>query len=243
MKILIIGATSLIAQETARLLANSGNELFLAARSPNKLAAIAADLRIRGCGAVHTKALDLAETSGHASLIQCAIEALKEIDLLLVCYGLLGGQDANLNCDQAQRVIDTNFSSVVSLLTRISPFFEAQHGGSIVVISSVAGDRGRQSNYTYGASKAALNIYLQGLRNRLYHSGVHVLTIKPGFVDSPMTAEIAKNILFSTPDRIAKSILRAIAKRRDEAYVPWFWKPIMFAIVRIPESFFKRMML
>ena len=140
-------------------------------------------------------------------------------------------------------MLHTNFLSAVSLLTPLANRFEAQKAGTLVVISSVAGDRGRQSNYVYGASKGALSVFLQGLRNRLARSGVAVVTVKPGFVDTPMTAGVKKNALFATPDKVAQGIVRAADARKDEVYLPGFWGPNRFAIRGIPERVFKRMKL
>jgi len=143
----------------------------------------------------------------------------------------------------AMMELQTNFTTVVSLLTLLANLFERQGRGSIAVISSVAGDRGRQSNYVYGAAKGALTIYLQGLRNRLAKANVHVLTIKPGFVDTPMTRDFKKGLLWVGPDVIARGIVKAIDKRKDVAYLPFFWRYIMFIIKIIPERIFKRLSL
>jgi short-subunit dehydrogenase len=156
----------------------------------------------------------------------------------------LGDQKA---CEQdfslAEKEIRTNFLSCVSLLTLISNEMEKEKAGTIAVISSVAGDRGRQSNYIYGSAKGALNLFLQGLRNRMYPLGVRVLTIKPGFVDTPMTAAFKKNILFAKPDQIARGIVKAIDRKKDVVYLPFFWWGIMAIIKAIPEWIFKRLKL
>ena len=142
-----------------------------------------------------------------------------------------------------EQALRTNFLSVVSLLTPIANQLEKQHYGCIAVISSVAGDRGRQSNYVYGAAKGALTIFLQGLRNRLQAANVCVLTIKPGFVDTPMTADLKKGALWAKPESVAKGIYRAIKRRKNSVYLPWFWWPIMMVIRHIPEPIFKRLKL
>jgi short-subunit dehydrogenase len=129
------------------------------------------------------------------------------------------------------------------MLTPIADFFEKQKHGVITVISSVAGDRGRQSNYIYGSAKAGLSVYLDGLRNRLYSAGVAVVTIKPGFVDTPMTAHLKKGFLFASPEKVARDILRAIEKRKCVVYTPWFWRWIMFVIKSIPETIFRKLKL
>jgi hypothetical protein len=139
--------------------------------------------------------------------------------------------------------LKTNFLSVVSLLTLIGNRFEEQRNGCIAVISSVAGDRGRQSNYVYGAAKGALTVFLSGLRNRLVKAGVTVITIKPGFVDSPMTASFRKGFLWVSPAVVGRGVYRAIVSRKDVVYLPWYWRYIMMAVVLIPERMFKRLSL
>jgi decaprenylphospho-beta-D-erythro-pentofuranosid-2-ulose 2-reductase len=150
-------------------------------------------------------------------------------------------QDAEADFEVAAAILHTNFMATVSLLTWLANYFQAQRAGSLVVISSVAGDRGRKSNYVYGASKGALNIFLDGLRNRIDRDGVHVLTVKPGFVATPMTAHLPQNALFASPQQVAQGIVRAVRRRRDIAYVPWFWRWIMLLICAIPGRLFKKM--
>lgn len=243
-KILIIGATSAIAIETTKLFAKRGDEVFLVGRSMEKVAAIRSDLEVRGGKVSGALNVDLNDFKEHDRLITTATEALKGLDIVLIAHGTLGDQKA---CEQdfelAEKEIKTNFLSCVSLLTLIANQMEKKKAGSIAVISSVAGDRGRQSNYIYGAAKGALNLFLQGLRNRLFKSGVHVLTIKPGFVDTPMTAAFKKNILFAKPEQIAKGIVRAIDSKKDTVYLPFFWWGIMWVIKLIPERVFKKLKL
>jgi len=244
-KILIVGATSAIAQETARLFAAEGNTLFLVARNANKLQAVADDLRVRGAAKVDTAVLDLNELSEHAALLQKATQSLDGLDIALIAHGTLGNQEASqADFNVARQELKTNFLSVVSLLTLIANQFEAQKSGVIAVISSVAGDRGRGSNYVYGTAKAGVSAFLQGLRNRLSKAGVSVITIKPGFVDTPMTAHIdKKGPLFVGPEVIAKGIYQAILNKKDVVYLPAFWFGIMSLIIHIPESIFKKLSL
>ncbi len=243
-KTLIIGATSAIAQATARLLAEAGDSLFLAARNADRLAAMAGDLELRGASAVHTAALDVLAYGQHKPLIDKAIETLGGLDLVLIAHGTLADQQA---CEQSFELtleeFEINALSTISLLTHLANVMEQQGQGMIAVISSVAGDRGRQSNYVYGSAKGAVTVFLQGLRNRLHKSGVHVLTIKPGFVDTPMTAEFTKGRLWKPPEAVAASILNAIDKRKDIAFTPWFWRYILLVIRSIPERIFKRLSL
>ncbi len=243
-KALIFGATSAMAQQVARRLAAAGAELVLVARDERKLGSVVADARIRGASRVEAMAADLNESDRHESLVAGAFETLREVDLVLVAQGLLGDSDAcEREASLAARVLLTNFASPALLLERVARRMARQGSGTIVGISSVAGDRGRQSNYVYGSAKAGLTAYLAGLRNRLAPAGVHVVTVKPGFVDSPMTAGLEKNRLFAPPSAVAEAILRAVERRRDVVYVPGFWRLIMLVIRLVPERLFKRLRL
>ena len=243
-KILIIGATSAIAEATARLWAAQGHRLHLLGRDAERLATLAADLKIRGAESVQHGTLDVNDFARHAAVLDAAMAALGGLDLVLIAHGTLGEQKA---CEQdfsaALRELNTNAISVISLLTHLAPHFEAQKQGSIAVIGSVAGDRGRQSNYVYGTAKGAVAIFMQGLRNRLHPSGVQVLTVKPGFVDTPMTTAFKKGLLWVSPEVIARCIQRGIEKRRDVIYAPAFWGVIMLIIKSIPERIFKSLKL
>lgn len=241
-KILIIGATSAIAEATARLWAKEGQRLYLIARNAERLQAMAADLKIRGAESTHIGLLDANDFDKHEAAIDQAIQALDGIDIALIAHGTLGDQKA---CEQdfnlTLKEFNTNAISVISLLTHLANRFESQKHGTIAVISSVAGDRGRRSNYVYGTAKGALTVFLQGLRQRLYKSGVHVLTVKPGFVDTPMTREFKKGILWAKPEQIAKNINAGIKKQRNVIYVPWFWFWIMMIIRSVPERIFAKL--
>lgn len=239
-KILVIGATSAIAEATARLWAGQGHRLYLLGRDGQRLQAIAADLQVRGAESAQHALLDVNDFGQHLPMLELAIEAMGGIDIVLLAHGTLGDQRrCERDAGAALRELETNAISVILLLTHLGNRFEAQRHGTIAAIGSVAGERGRQSNYVYGTAKSAVSTFTQGLRNRLYRSGVQVLTIKPGFVDTPMTAQFAKSALWSTPDAVARSIDRAIEKRRDVIYTPWFWFGIMCLIRLIPERIFK----
>ena len=241
-KIVILGATSAMAHETAKLMAHEGHCLFLVARHADHLNDIAQDLRVRGASSVDTLALDMNDVSQHQALLQKILNTLGGLDILLIAYGTLGDQKA---CEQSYpktlEELTTNFLSVVSFLTHTANYLESAGSGHIAVISSVAGDRGRQSNYVYGTAKGALSIFLQGLRNRLAPRGVHVTTLKPGFVDTPMTADIKKNFLFAKSSAAGQCIYQAIKSKKDIAYVPGFWRWIMLVIKLVPEKIFKRL--
>lgn len=244
MRVLIIGATSAIAGETARAYACRGARLFLVGRDEARLAALRDDLRVRGAAQVETGLLDVSQISRHQEVIEAALASLGELDVALIAHGTLPDQ---ARCQE--RVGDTldamqiNFTSTVAMLTSLANYFEARGKGCIAVITSVAGDRGRQSNYVYGAAKGGIDRFLQGLRQRLFRSGVAVITIKPGFVDTPMTAGVKKNLLFTDAQRVGSSLHRAIERRRNVVYIPWFWRPIMAVVKCLPEGVFKRLQL
>lgn len=242
--VLVLGATSAIAQATARIFAEEGDNLILIGRNRDKLKEVAQDLEVRGAASVKCAVLDFTRLKRRKKALEKIYEKLSPIDVVLVAYGVLVDQQA---CEQdfsaAEEQLNTNLISVCALLNELAHYFEEQKKGVIAVISSVAGDRGRQSNYFYGAAKGGLSIYLQGLRNRLYPAGVSVVTIKPGFVDTPMTAHLDQGILFVSPDVVARGIVKAIRKKKNVVYVPWFWRWIMLIIKAIPEPIFKRMKL
>lgn len=244
--IVIFGATSAIAAACARSWAPRGDSLFLVGRDSSKLDRLVADVRVRSTGGqVLAASSDLDNLSAHESLLAMAEQALGRIDVVLIAHGTLPDQRAcEASSDLALREIHTNALSVISLATLIGNRFAAQSSGVLAVITSVAGDRGRRSNYVYGSAKGMVSIFLSGLRNRLAACGVTVLTIKPGFVDTPMTAHIAKSgLLWAQPEDVATSITKAVEKRRDVVYLPWFWRWIMLVIRFIPERLFKRMSL
>lgn len=243
-KILILGATSAMAHETARIWAKQRKKLFLVARNSSRLEAIAKDLQVRGAEILGVHACDLTLTHEHASLLELANEKLGGVEGALIAYGTLGDQKAGeQSYEKSLSEIQSNFLSQVSLLTLLGNQFEKKKRGTIVVISSVAGDRGRQSNYIYGSSKGALSLFLQGLRNRLYPSQIQVLTVKPGFVSTPMTAHLPQGPLFVSPTTIAQGIVKGIERKKDVIYLPGFWRMVMAIIKSIPECFFKRLKL
>jgi short-subunit dehydrogenase len=225
-----------------RLLVAPDAHFFLVARDPVKLDSVARDLMTRGAGSVAVHAADLDDTRQHIAMLEDVAASLGGIDLALMAHGVLGSQeDAQADYAAASAVLTTNFLSPVSLITWLANYFEAAKDGTLAVISSVAGDRGRKSNYVYGASKGGLNVFLDGVRNRIDRAGVQVLTIRPGFVATPMTAHLPRGPLFASPADVARRILQAIRRRKDVAYVPWFWSPIMFAIRAVPEAVFKNL--
>lgn len=244
--VLIVGATSAVARAIARRLVRRGWNLFLAARDEQALETLAADLRVRGGSTIVTGRFDATAVAPLETWELATSAFPRGLDGILVCHGYLPDERTGVvGGEELRRTIDVNFTSVAVLLAAAAGYFADRRRGFIAAISSVAGDRGRQSNFSYGAAKAGLTAYLGGLRNRLHSRNVHVLTIKPGIIDSPMTRglEVGPKPLVTTPDRVAADIERAILGRRDTVYTPWFWRPIMGVITAVPERIFKRMKL
>jgi short-subunit dehydrogenase len=243
-RIVIVGATSAIAQACARLWAVPGSRFFLVARNESRLQQTADDLVARGAAAACWM-LDVDDVSAHEPMWRAARESLGEIDTVLIAHGTLPDQKAcEASVELSLREIHTNGLSTIALLTLIANSMEQQRSGSIAVISSVAGDRGRPSNYVYGAAKSMVSSFCEGLRARLHRSGVNVLTIKPGFVDTPMTAGLAlPAALVSSPERVARDIDAAIASRASVLYTAWFWRWIMLVIKLIPVAIFRKLSL
>lgn len=244
-RILLVGATSAIAEACARQWAARGDRLFLVARDAGRLEALRADLSVRAPGAVLGVArLDINDAAAHDGVVSQAWDALDGIDIALLAHGTLPDQAAcEADAALARREFDTNATATIALLTVLAQRLQSRRGATIAAISSVAGDRGRASNYLYGAAKAAVSAFLSGLRQRLTPAGVNVLTIKPGFVDTPMTRGFKKGALWAKPDAVARGILRAVDKRRGVAYLPFFWWGVMTIIKHIPEAVFRRVKL
>lgn len=238
MNVLILGATSTVAVDVARLYRDRGARLYLLGRSETKLEAIAGEL---GPAVVGAMAVDFLEREASTGALQQALSDLGEVDVVLIAQGDLGDQAlSERDLDEAERQVRLNYLSVVWQLVVLGPFFERQGRGSLCVISSVAGDRGRPRNYTYGSAKGGVTLYLQGLRSRLWPR-IAVTTIKLGPVDTPMTVHHPKNALFVSSPEAARGIVRAIQRQRGEAYVPGYWALIMFVVRNLPESLFQRL--
>lgn len=239
-RILIIGGTSAIALAVARRMAARGASIFLVARRADSLAANAGDLRVRGAH-VLSALLDANDTARHAAVLDTAFAAFGGFDYALIAHGTLPDQTAcEASMEQALASFDTNARSVMALLTDLGNRFEVQGHGTLVVISSPAGERGRASNYIYGAAKAAVTATASGLRHRLSTKGVRVVTILPGFVDTPMTAAFRKGPLWASADRVASDIERAMRRGFGVVYTPWFWRWIMLVVRLLPERLFVR---
>ena len=240
-KVLIIGATSSVAKQCARIWAKRGYALYLVARNEEVVNKIAADLKVRGATQVGIFCDDLNYTERHDIMLDAADTNLNGVDIVLIAHGTLSNQKL---CEESVKdtlaEIKTNALSTISLLTLIANRFEAKRGGVIAVISSVAGDRGRASNYVYGSAKAMITAFTSGLRQRLYRSNVVVVTIKLGFVDTPMTSAFKKGLLWAKPNKVAKKIIKAVDSSKSEVYVPKFWWVVMLLIKLIPSAFFKK---
>lgn len=240
--ILAVGATSTIVQALLRLYANEKARFILVGRDLERLTSVAGDLTHHGGKVEKIYTLNFQEPQTHNQIIKQIFSELPELDTAIVGHGLLGDQvAAQRSYTLAEQSLYVNYLSYVSILEPIAEIFESKQRGSIITFSSVAGDRGRQSNYIYGSTKAGVTCYLQGLRNRLFKSKVRVLTVKPGIVDTPMTAGFKKTRLFASPEQVAADILNAEKRGRNELYTPWFWRPIMAIIRTIPEFIFKRL--
>ncbi len=240
--VLIIGATSAIAEATARLWAAEGAQFHLIARNSAKLALVSQDLETRGAR-VSAAELDVNQFDRHAPAIEAAFDALKHVDVVLIAHGDLPDQKLCERSEQAAlAAVHTNAASVVSLMTLIANRMQQQGSGVIAVLGSVAGDRGRKSNYVYGSCKALVATFMEGLAGRLQAFGVRVLTIKPGFVDTPMTAQFKKGLLWAQPESIAAIIhARAASARSGSYYAPRFWWLIMAVIRCIPARILYRL--
>jgi decaprenylphospho-beta-D-erythro-pentofuranosid-2-ulose 2-reductase len=236
MRVAIIGATSAIAVEVAKLYAAEGATLFLAARNEAKVLAVASDLRVRGAAGVETFVADLSDRSRDAALVTAAGVP----DVVLIAHGSLPDQQAIDTDPLAQTAaFDLNATSVIALAAHFANLLQKAKGGTLAVIGSVAGDRGRRSNYIYGAAKAAVHAYCEGLRGRLAESNVALVLVKPGWVDTPMTAGFKKNALFASAARVARGIHTAIRRRSGTVYVPGFWRWISLVVRLLPAKLVK----
>lgn len=241
-RVLILGATSGIAREASRCFAAEHARLFLVARDMKNLQALSDDLRIRGAESVETFAADFTDDPSHPLIISRAFAVWDGLDAALIAHGTLPDQLLAENDPALLRnSIEINYFSVVSLLMQLAKRFEEQRFGVLAVIGSVAGDRGRRSNYLYGSAKAALATFVAGLRSRLALAAVQVVLIKPGWVSTPMTQHLPQNFLFVSAERAGREVYKAMVSPRAIVYCPWYWKWIMGFIRFIPESIFAKL--
>jgi decaprenylphospho-beta-D-erythro-pentofuranosid-2-ulose 2-reductase len=242
-RILILGATSAIAQAYARARAAEGSAFWLAGRRADRLAVIADDLKVRGAATAEIFETDLASTETIASRARSLRERFGDPDEILLAYGVLGNQAAAEGDPAlARHMLDVNLTSSVGWILALLHERPPAAPLTVIGLGSVAGDRGRASNFVYGAAKAGFERFLEGLGHKYAGSPVHVLVVKPGLVDTPMTAAIPKGgFLWSTPDRVAADIVKAVARRRRCLYTPWFWRWIMLIIRLMPWFVFRRL--
>lgn len=241
-RILVFGATSAICQALLRLYAAESANLFLAGRDREKLAATADDLTVRGATVGGMKAYDFKDWQQHEQCIGEARDCLGEIDLIVIAHGTLPEQrECEISAAVTRDCLEDNFLSAAIILQQSAELFDTQRRGTIALLSSVAGDRGRKSNYTYGAAKAGLDTLAQGLRGRFAGSAIEVVTIKPGMVATPMTAAMRQGLLWSTPEKIAPVMQRAIERGRPVCYAPGYWRVIMWIIRAIPAGLLARL--
>lgn len=242
--VVVLGATSAIGRAVAAEMAPRVRRLVLAARDGDEAGRIAADLRVRHGTDVSTVAFEALDFASHAAAADACLDAAGPGAVgVVLCLGYLGERGAGVEHAEAMRIVQVNFTACVSLLEAFAGRMEAGRGGWICALSSVAGDRGRQSNYLYGAAKGGLTVYLDGLRNRLHPAGIPVVTVKPGFVDTRMTYGRPGVFLAAAPETVARAVRAAVEGRRHTVYVPFFWRPVMWMIRSLPEAVFKRMKL
>ena len=237
---LILGATSDLAQAIARKLTAEGYGLTLAARTTALLDPVASDLRIRSNAVIETREFDAVDFASHRDFY----ETLETKPDVVVCvFGYMGDQlQARTDFEEVHTTIDVNYTGAVSILNVVAEDMEKRGRGMMVGISSVAGDRGRQSNYIYGSAKAGFTTYLAGLRNRLAKAGVHVMTVKPGFCRTKMTESLElPAALTAEPEQVARAIFNGMQKKRNVVYTLWMWRWVMLIIKHIPECIFKKM--
>lgn len=240
-KVIIFGATSAIAKAVARLMAEQGDHLCLVGRDHLHLETIENDLRVRGAASVCVVQGDLNQSQKHGEILEQAKQRMNGLDTVLVAHGALPDQElCQQSYQQTLEALNTNGLSYISILTEAANRLALQGYGCIAVITSVAGDRGRKSNYVYGAAKALVSTYLEGLRHRFHGTDIQVLTIKPGFVDTPMTAEFDKGMLWASAEQVGAGILKAIEQGKEVVYLPGFWRWIMLIIIHLPRALFKR---
>lgn len=240
--VLILGAASDMAVAIAKKYASKGYNVQLAARNTGRLNALQSDLGIRYNISCTLHEFDALNFESHAAFFEGLTQ---KPDVAICVFGYLGDNEiARANWAESAKIIHTNYTGAVSILNVISNYFASRKAGVIAGISSVAGQRGRQSNYMYGSAKAGFTAYLSGLRNRMFHENVHVVSVQPGFVYTAMTANMKlPPMLTAKPEDVAGTVFNAVAKKKNVVYVKWFWRWIMLIICSIPEFMFKKLKL
>ena len=238
---IILGATSAIARAFARDLARNGAHLILAGRDTEELQTMASDCNLRGAGSAKVMPLDIRDPVSFAPIIECASADERPISVAVFVGSMPDQADIDADPNLIDGTVMDSFTGPARFLTQIAPEMARRGSGTVVGISSVAGDRGRLGNYVYGAAKAGFTTYLSGLRNRLGRSGVHVVTVKPGPVDTAMTWGLGKMPFMTTPEKAAADISKAVRKKRNVVYTAGIWRLVMTVICAIPEPIFKKM--
>ncbi len=238
---LVLGGSSAVGRAIALAAAERGSDVIIAGRDLEDLESTAADIRISAGRQAAALSFDALAPGSHAAFAASVAEQSGILNVALVFAVMPSQSEIDLDPDKAVACIDGSFTGAVSILHYLAPHLEKKGAGTVIVFGSVAGDRGRLKNYVYGGAKAGLHVYLSGLRNRLARKGVHVMTVKPGFIDTAMTWGMPGMFLVAKPDDVARACLAAAAKRVDVLYVPWFWRWIMVVIRAIPERIFKRL--
>ncbi|MFC1742804.1 SDR family oxidoreductase [Candidatus Riflebacteria bacterium] len=243
-KIVVLGACSSIGQAIARKYASMDVSVLLAGRDLAELEKICSDLKIRYSGEHYFAHFDALDFASHQGFLENCLKSMGRVTHLIICSGFMALQE---KCEKdwslTEKTLLTNYAGAVSIAGTFATYFEEEKEGTIIGISSVAGDRGRQSNFIYGSAKGAFSLYLSGLRNRLFKNNVHVMTVKPGFVDTKMTFGLKGLFLVASPDKVADDIFWASMQKKNEIYTPFFWRYILLIIKLIPEFIFKRMKL
>jgi short-subunit dehydrogenase len=237
--VLLLGATSDIGFAIAKGFAAQGYDVQLAGRNPAQLTPMQSDLQIRYNVSCSIHSFDALDYNGHAAFYH-ALPVKPDVAVYVIGY-MNDNEKVITEWEESLRTIGTNYTGAVSILNIIAADFAQRKSGAIVGISSVAGNRGRQSNYIYGSAKAGFTAYLSGLRNKMYHSGVHVTTVLPGFVHTKMTEHLQlPKLLTAQPEEVGTAVVKSVQKRKDVIYVKWFWRWIMMIITTIPEGMFKK---
>jgi decaprenylphospho-beta-D-erythro-pentofuranosid-2-ulose 2-reductase len=243
-RVIVLGALSAIGEATARRFAAEGARLVLAGRNGERLRQVANDLAARGAADARVWPIDLvacADVAGELAAMAASLDG--PVDAVLLFFGVLGDQAlAERDPAEASRIIDTNFTAAAAWCLATAALLERQNAGVLVAVTSVAGDRGRRSNYVYGASKAGLSVLVEGIAHRLAGTGAHAVVVKPGFVDTPMTAHLRRGgPLWARPEAIARSIKSAVERPgRPVIYTPWFWRFIMLVVRNVPAFIFHK---
>ncbi len=241
-KILVLGGYSGIAQAVLNILVSQEVTLYLVGRDEQKLQIVKDHLSAYGKSKVILDVFDLNNIQQHKDLLDRAIQQMNGLDILFVCYGILPNQ-RNLEEEPEMSINNymTNAISTINFVSLAANYFEEKNQGTIAVVTSVAGDRGRKSNYFYGSAKACVDTFLEGLRHRLFRKNVHIITIKPGLVDTPMVKDLEKKILVARPERVARDIVNALDAKKKIVYTPSFFRFIMLIVKLLPRSIFYRL--